>query len=290
MKTRLNHGFTLVELLVVIAIIGILIALLLPAVQAAREAARRITCGNNLKQVGLALLNYHGTYQRFPQGTHYGNGQTIGWAWSAVILPFIEQETAGSLIKFERSYADPVNAYATKSLIPSFQCPSAPPNQVGSCCRNIPGEEDTGETNYTGIATHEGGYLYNKTNGSGVLYADSLVRIRDITDGTSHTLMTSEVDLDQNDPWKKNNPAYCPAEKCSIGRYWAEGNIVTTFYGINYEKVDMVTPAIFSHHPGGAQFGFCDGHVSFLGKDVEQRVLDMLTTRAGGETIENGSY
>ena len=289
MNKRTKNGFTLVELLVVIAIIGILIALLLPAVQAAREAARRTQCSNNVKQIGLALQNYHGSYRRFPQGTHYGNGQTIGWAWSAVILPYMEQETAGSLIDWERSYADPVNANATRSLIPCYQCPSAPENKVGSCCKNIPGEEDTGETNYTGIATHEGGYLYSKTNGSGVLYPDSMVRIRDITDGTSHTFAISEVDLDQNDPWKKN-AAYCPGENCSIGRYWAEGNIVTTFYGINYEEVDMVTPAIYSHHPDGAQFGFCDGHVSFLNRDVEQRVLDMLTTRAGGETIENGSF
>ncbi|MBN2294919.1 MAG: DUF1559 domain-containing protein [Pirellulales bacterium] len=290
MRKQSRSGFTLVELLVVIAIIGILIALLLPAVQAAREAARRINCSNNVKQIGLALQNYHGTYGQFPQGTHYGSGTTIGWSWSAVILPFIEQEIAGSLIDFDSNYASPVNAEATRSLIPTYQCPSAPDNQVGSCCRAIPGVEDTGETNYTGIATHEGGYLYSKTDGSGVLFSDSKVRIRDITDGTSQTLITGEVDLDQDDPWKKNNPNYCPGENCFVGRYWAEGNIVTTFYGINGIKPSMTVPAIISRHPQGAQFGFCDGHVSFINEDIEQLVLEKLTTRKGGETVEDGSY
>ncbi|MEA1952668.1 MAG: H-X9-DG-CTERM domain-containing protein, partial [Planctomycetota bacterium] len=85
-------------------------------------------------------------------------------------------------------------------------------------------------------------------------------------------------------------PVYCPGMNCYVGRYWAEGNIVTTYYGINSMKPDMITPAIISRHPQGAQFGFCDGHVSFIGEDVEQLVLDKLTTRNGGETVEGGSY
>lgn len=295
-KALKNRGFTLVELLVVIAIIGILIALLLPAVQAAREAARRINCSNNVKQVGLALQNYHGTFNQFPQGTHYGSGLTVGWSWSAVILPFIEQEIAGSLIDFDYGYNAPENADATRSIIPAYQCPSAPDNQVGSCCSDIKGnakytsEEDTGETNYTGIATHLGGYLFSQTDASGVLYSDSKVRIRDITDGTSQTLIIGEVDLDQDDPWKQNNPSRCPGENCYVGRYWAEGNISTTFHGINSAKPDMLIRAIISRHPQGAQFGFCDGHVSFINQDVDQLVLEKLTTRKGGETVEDGSY
>ncbi|MCX7428091.1 MAG: DUF1559 domain-containing protein [Planctomycetia bacterium] len=284
MKTRPNNGFTLVELLVVIAIIGILIALLLPAVQAAREAARRMGCSNNLRQVGMSLQTYHNSYERFPHGTFF-DGTNSGWSWSAVVLPFMEEKNAGSLINFDYGYSSAVNANATRSLIPVYQCPSAPPNQKCSCCRGIDGEEDTGETNYTGIATHRAGYLYDKTDGTGVLFANSRVRIGEITDGTSQTFIVGEVDLDQDDPWKTDNPAYCPGLKCFVGRAWAEGNIVTTTYGIN-SKPNMVIPAVFSRHPSGAQFGFCDGHVVFVDEAIEQSVLEALTTRAGGESID----
>jgi len=140
------RGFTLVELLVVITIIGILIALLLPAVQAAREAARRMQCTNNLKQFGLALHNYHLTHKVFPYGA--GGGGTW-WSWSALILPFIEQNAIYDQIDFDKPYnaVHPVNNDVMKNFIAAYQCPSAPPNVLCACCSGIPGHEDTAETN-----------------------------------------------------------------------------------------------------------------------------------------------
>lgn len=141
-KCMFKRGFTLVELLVVIAIIGILVGLLLPAVQAAREAARRIQCSNNLKQLGLAIHNYESAHQLFPSGyctfaTRDGNGpawagidaQTWdaapGWGWGALLLPFVEQTNLANALNYERPLWDPLNAAGVRLQLPTFLCPSA---------------------------------------------------------------------------------------------------------------------------------------------------------------------
>ena len=139
---RASRGFTLVELLVVIAIIGILVALLLPAVQAARAASRRMSCSNNLKQLGLALQTYHGTFNQFPTGylsdaTRDGSGPAAamidpltwdaapGWGWQALLLPFIEQTGISDAIVFERPIWDAANAPLISVQVANFLCPAA---------------------------------------------------------------------------------------------------------------------------------------------------------------------
>ncbi len=212
MKSSRSRGFTLIELLVVIAIIAVLIALLLPAVQQAREAARRTQCKNNLKQVGLALHNYHDSFSVFPFGKGFKYAGAAGYArWSqhAMILPYVDQaplyntinfsappETPGmqGVIGFMPAYVSPtgINAAACRSVISMFFCPSD-----GSATGDW-----AGQNNY---AANQGGWLCDRSDQpggpgdsapneiqTGVFYYLSQCRMRDITDGTSNTCFFSE--------------------------------------------------------------------------------------------------
>ena len=283
-----SRGFTLVELLVVITIIGILIALLLPAVQAAREAARTLQCKNNLKQIGLALHNYHDTYEVFPYSS---GGSGTYWSWSALVLPFLEQGNVHGLIDFNYPYNAVMaqNNEAMKTFIPIYQCPSAPENVLVSYCIHIPGPYDSAETNYSAITTHRPTWLAHDTEGSGVMYLVSRTRMVDISDGTSQTLLVGEADFDQDDPFKTLNPEYFPNGEGFVGKQWASENGISTAHGIN-SNTSVIYPGVFSYHPGGAQFVFADGHVAFISEDINQDILVWLTTRNGEEIIDAGQY
>ena len=303
-RADLRHaGFTLVELLVVIAIIAILIALLLPAVQSAREAARRTQCANNMKQIALALQIYHTEFSRFP-GAHIG-----AWSWSALILPFVEQEAAHDLCDFREGYMFPRNRRAIRTYLPFYQCPTAPKNKLVSCCKRLPGYEDAMETNYSAISTHlptfyaYASYIDTETRngvtlfwpgglGTGVLFDQGRTRIADIRDGSSQTFMNCEADLDQDDEWKRiAGSTYCAnprPEGCHIGKMWAGENRLTTAYGVNSET-DLHVAGTNSNHPGGSQFSYADGHVSFVSENIDQAVLEALTTRNGGEVLPPGT-
>lgn len=285
-----RSAFTLVELLVVIAIIGILIALLLPAVQAAREAARRMQCTNNLKQMGLALHNYHNSMKSFPYGA--GGGGTW-WSWSALILPYIEQAGAHEKINFNYSYNTTQNADAIKTFFPFYQCPSAPENQLVTCCAVIPGIEDVAEANYSAVSTIKNVYFGKDAKGEGVMYLNSGTGIAEIIDGTSHTLMVAEFDSPPDDLWKEliSQPTYCPDGQCNMGKFWAAENQLTTYYGMNPGgRFGYRESAPQGHHPGGLNFLFADGHVSFLSESINKDTLEALATRAKGEVIHDVDY
>jgi len=215
-----TKGFTLVELLVVIAIIGILIALLLPAVQAAREAARRSQCTNNLKQLGLGLHNHHDTYNRFPPGaandqTPFGTlttGAGYGSSWMVYILPFIEQKVLYDKWQFSGNNSGVFNANNMEAqsgvVIPAFACPSSPlPTQWAKCT----GSNVSGVTyyrmapHYVGISGADNGLIPGYTEsrvvqvnrsghvgGGGVMIINGKRRFADITDGSSNVIAISE--------------------------------------------------------------------------------------------------
>ncbi|MBN1393690.1 MAG: DUF1559 domain-containing protein [Pirellulales bacterium] len=284
------RAFTLVELLVVITIIGILIALLLPAVQAAREAARKVQCSNNMKQMGIALHNYHLAMDCFPSAVLY-DGVSCGWSWSALALPYAEQDATHASIDFDYGYNVPPNDQEIKTFIPMYLCPSAAPAELVTCCIHIPGEADAAESNYVAITTYKDGTVHpyaRAFDGEGVIYMNSSTNIRDIRDGTNCTLMVGELDVNQDDrAWLPST--YCPNLNCYIGMMWASEAIATTAFGINSGVPDPDRP-IRSHHPGGAMFLFADGHADFLSEMIDQNILIALTTRDRGEIIDAKSY
>src|SRR3954449_12874833 len=188
----MRRAFTLIEILVVIAIIGLLVALLLPAVQSSREASRRLQCTNNLKQVGLALLNYESSHKRYPSGyvsTFDGSGNDTGpgWGWASMILPQMEQPSLFNAVNFNLPIEAPANGTARVATLSAFLCPSDPsPTAFTAVRRDLGTGAPTGTlcalapANYIGV----NGISEPGPDGEGAFFRDSAVALRDVTDGT----------------------------------------------------------------------------------------------------------
>lgn len=293
-----RKGFTLVELLVVIAIIGILISLLLPAVQAARAAARRISCANNLKQVGVALHLYHDANRQFPAGwSAYkpGTGEPHwfglpGWGWNAAILPFMEQAAVhDDMIHFELPITDPANADARVLSIATLRCPSDPgPDtfvlQGGGPYLGSGSYQPTelARSNYLGVFGvddfHEVVTSSGDCLGDGTFFLNRGIRVRDIQDGTSNTFIVGERSSKlAPSTWvgMLTGGEHAPARIVGVAEFPPNSEETPEHYSHNFS----------SYHPSGAHFLAADGAVHLISDDIETRLYRGLCTRAGGEPV-----
>ncbi len=271
------RGFTLIELLVVIAIIAILIALLLPAVQAAREAARRLQCVANLKQIGIALHGYHGTNNTFPSGGWISlptNSTTLNMniGWSAVILPWLEQKTVFDGLNLNLPYGVAANSTVGHTVFSVYLCPSEPRTSFWN--KDVNDVFSYGDGDYGGMYGPRGLAFPTDTNSPprGPMIFNQPVSLAQISDGASQTLMVGE------DPE-------------AIHALWISGhNIFDECCPINARPPTEYGEELSSQHPGGVNVLFGDGSVHFLKNTTNSVVLSALCTRALGEIIDTSSY
>ncbi|WP_210417756.1 DUF1559 domain-containing protein [Bythopirellula goksoeyrii] len=300
-------GFTLVELMTVIAIIGVLIALLLPAVQAAREASRRTQCTNNLKQLSIGLTAFEAANAKFPAGQRWSGPRSdpasYASAWSVALLPQIEQQTVANLFDMRFPQSAQRNLPATSQVIGLYLCPST--SQIESHrsesghlinLGGVPGE-GMACMDYLGISGPDkdaknplNGELYGRQRGiligtkgfpnSAKLTDPPPIRAKDVTDGLSNTTWLTECTGRGADEKQGIVDA--------IHGAWASGNNVTHIDGgINDDPLPRAwhNERIHSDHPGGAQFAMCDGSIHFLSDSTSKKVIRSLCSRNGEELL-----
>jgi prepilin-type N-terminal cleavage/methylation domain-containing protein len=309
-----RRAFTLVELLVVIAIIGILVALLLPAIQAAREAARRTQCVNNIKQLATAMHNYHDTYQMLPinyGGNNQYNNTATGKSWLIGVLPFIEQQTLYSQIDFTKAIGDntaaanrTANTDIAEQAVKPFLCPSDGDamNGVMGGRANVGGTWGInsykavaggnwgwGDHNVSQAAGRWGSQNNGLDRGNGIICRNgdnqlgNWTRFAHITDGTSLTFAVGE-----------SVPAWCQ----HTWWWWFNGSTATCGVPLNY-RIQYGDPQLkawtgdwgrnysfFSRHPGGAQFALCDASTRFISDSIDITLYRQLATIDGAEAVQ----
>ncbi|MCA9026310.1 MAG: DUF1559 domain-containing protein [Planctomycetaceae bacterium] len=301
-----RRGFTLIELLVVIAIIAVMIALLLPAVQQAREAARRTQCKNNLKQIGLALHNYHDVHLLFPPSSTSGFGAGV-WnypatgptdpsihlhSFASLILPYLEQANIYNSIDYNVSSLDPVNREMASQVLPFYICPSYSGRTVSDdpLYTTTVGYDSFAIRNYVAMGAVSVLGLSGAVPAEGVMYPGSANRFRNITDGTTNTILVAETREQSSSVWIDGTTASVAARWTDLGSPTFSGNTVSINYtpyfpgGIFPNSIGQeYGPS--SQHEGGAHHLLCDGSVHFLSENMDAEVYDALTTCAGNEVV-----
>ena len=298
----------------VITIIGILIALLLPAVQAAREAARRMQCSNNLKQIGLALHGYHQSHDMLPFGSGgfaYTKDGAVTGTWAAFILPYLEQQNVYNLFNFNYDMNTPQNAQAVTTVVTTYICPSDPLSNSPINTHPISGDPvpqvlrlwypgcmgPTHVDTCTGFCANQSpsagnyccqGYSFGSIpSPDGSIPAGTFagmfcrctvgIRFAQVTDGLSNTLMCGET---------------LPGDCGFNGAYAPNFPVATTITPLNIMEADNGDTTLYprtcgfkSLHPGGANFVAGDGSVHFLSQNIDYRLYNNLGTRAGNEVV-----
>mgnify|MGYP003630338571 CR=1 FL=1 len=292
-RPKPRRAFTLIELLVVIAIIAILIALLLPAVQQAREAARRSSCKNNMKQIGLAMHNYHDVHTSLPMGVN-----VLQYSPFVAILPYLEQTNLQNLYDFDIGYSTPTNLIAINQTIPVFLCPTMViPRAVPLVSCNEPGAP----TSYgASMGLHEGSDDGSAGNPDGMFPGRNYettppTRFRDVTDGLTNTIMCGEFNYRLEDyTWSSYTCGGDPSTHGTPrwgGHRWGGGYPGVAMGDTSGDfNVNLTANRLTwrSDHVGGAHFLLGDGSVRFVSENIDAGTLDSLATKAGGEVI--GEY
>jgi prepilin-type N-terminal cleavage/methylation domain-containing protein len=303
---RRRSAFTLIELLVVIAIIAILIGLLLPAVQKVREAASRMQCSNNLKQIALSAHTYHDASKRLPPG-----GDSLDFAAQALLLPYIEQGNLYNTINFTLAPTDPTNAPPSAQSVPIYVCPSDPQT-------NLP----AGDAGNNYVWNYGSDLLFFSNNTRGVfMFGNTKVTLQSITDGTSNTaafserrkgdfnnaVITPETDLfapplapttpDEavamcnSNSWDINNPKY--QFRSDYGAFWIKGYHWTLYQHVNlpnsrgcaFPPANSAMSPNSAHGGDGVNLALCDGSVRFVTSTISMPTWRALGTRNGGEVL-----
>ncbi len=286
-KTKPRAAFTLVELLVVIAIIGVLVGLLLPAVQAAREAARRMQCSNNLKQLGLAMHNYHDTFGSLPPGWIDDASNQNRMGWGTFVLPYMEQSNLHDSMKTAGAYdvpwytiPDMTTASAAlpvpyaKTILDGFICPSDPSGGLNLDLHEY------GKSNYTGI----GGAHYISPTANGTFYNNSYIAFRDMRDGLSNLVMIGERSTIKQPSRSFIKKGTLWIGGTTSGEYYHNNAIVSAseYYSINGTAGNF---NLTSAHPGGVQFLLGDGSARFISETINLTTYRDLGSIADGNVL-----
>ncbi|MCI0360921.1 MAG: DUF1559 domain-containing protein [Planctomycetaceae bacterium] len=299
-----RSGFTLVEVLVTIAIIGVLVALLLPAVQAAREAARRMQCANHLKQIGLACHQHHDTYGVFPPGRvdapfTVPQGEIIqgGHSFFPFLLPFVEQEPLARIYRWDKRSQGPENQLVASTQLKVLQCPSAEPDRWATAVEDPMNFSyggkgacgDYGAVREIDTRLVDLGLVDRADNYAGILTRNRLTRFAEITDGASQTFLVIEY-AGRPQLWHARRPV---SGTYVSGAAWVGGPL-TLGQGSSHDGATQPGSCalnctnnreVYSFHPGGASAALADGSVHFLTANIDIRNFARLVTRAGGEVV-----
>jgi len=299
-RTFFRNAFTLVELLVVIAIVAMLVALLLPAVQAAREAARRTLCISNIRQIGIASINYHDVHEEFPRSgvdnPHHN--------WAPFLFPFIEEQNVQDIYDFDVSWDHRKNRNAIRTVVGVFGCPASP---VGNDRIDVVNGMEAATVDYGPVSWFSENLIKRRLvkhvgDRRGII-TNSSCNIKKVIDGTSKTLMYAE-DAGRPQFWtstglgpENNTPGggnFGVIKGRVRGASWADRRNAIPLHGFTRDGLKAPGPCpvnctnnneAFSFHPNGCNIVFADAHVKFVSDDITIQIYANLTTRAGEEIL-----
>lgn len=293
-RNRYERGFTLVELLVVIAIIGVLVAMLLPAVQAAREAARRMSCGNNLKQIGLGLHNYLDVHKRFPPSRiRWGaSPNRVTHGWNVLLMPYMEQPAIHDNYNFNVNWSDPANEAISQTAVSTLICPSSPSG--GVLLDNPSDGTQSAASDYMALAGYFDPVQMVPEQANGMLH-DLKGRPRDVTDGLSNTFCVSELsgrpdfyasgkligDWPSGFTWAAEWGSWASPQRVFYVGWTHDGLANRGPCAMNCSNVE----GIYSFHPGGANVLRGDGSVQFVSETIPVTIVYRMIDPADGTVV-----